>query len=91
MLGHLLTGDGISTNPKKVRVRKEWPVPENESQLKAFLGTAGYYREFVPNYAHITTPLHSASQTGEHFGLTAECEEAFLNAIFSNFNINQLM
>lgn len=36
-------------------------MPENESQLKAFLETAGYYREFVPNYADIAAPLHSAS------------------------------
>ena len=54
-------------------------MPENESQLKAFMGTAGYYREFVPNYADIAAPLHSASQKGERFRWTAECEEAFLN------------
>ena len=33
-------GNGISTDPEKVRVIKEWPAPEDESQLKAFLGTA---------------------------------------------------
>lgn len=42
-------------------------MPENESQLKAFLETAGYYREFVPNYADIAAPLHSTSQKGERF------------------------
>ena len=40
---------GISTDPEKVRVIMEWPVPGYEGQLKVFLGTAGYYREFVPN------------------------------------------
>ena len=77
VLDHVVTCDGISTDPEKVRVIKEWPVPENESQLKAFLGTAGYYREFVPNYAHIASPLHSASQKGDRFRWSAECEEAF--------------
>ena len=71
--------DGISSDPEKVRVIKEWPVPENESHLKAFLGTAGYYCEFVRNYADIAASLHSASQKGERFRWTAECEEAFLN------------
>ena len=79
VLGHVVTRDGISTDSEKVRVIKEWPVPENESQLRAFLGTAGYYRGFVPNYADIAAPLHSASQKGERFRWTAECEEAFRN------------
>ena len=79
VLGHVVTRDGISTDPEKVKVIREWPVPENESQLKAFMGTAGYYREFVPNYADIAAPLHSASQKGERFRWTAECEETSLN------------
>ena len=37
VLSHVVTQDGISTDPEKVRVIKEWPVPEDESQLKAFL------------------------------------------------------
>ena len=51
-------------------------MPEDESQLKAFLGTASYYRQFVPNYAAIVA-LHSASQKGERFRWTVQCEEAF--------------
>ena len=49
VLGHVVSGEGISTDPEKITVIKEWPVPADESQLKAFLGTAGYYRQFVPN------------------------------------------
>ena len=77
VLGHVVTRDGISTDPAKVRVIKEWPVPEDESQLKAFWGTASYYRQFVPNYAAIAAPLHSASSKGECFRWTVQCEEAF--------------
>ena len=57
LFGLVVTQDGISTDVEKVRVIKEWPVPEDESQLKAFLGTASYYRQFVPNYAAIVDPL----------------------------------
>ena len=77
VLSHVMTRDGISTDPEKVRVIKEWPVPEDESQLKAFLRTASYYRQFVPNYATIAAPLHRASQKGERFRWTVQCEEAF--------------
>ena len=77
--GHVVTRDGISTDPEKVKVIKEWPVSEDESQLKAFLGTARYYRQFVPNYAAIAAPLHSASTKGKRFRWTVECEEAFAN------------
>ena len=47
VLGHVVSRDGISTDPEKVRIMKEWPVPANATQLKTFLGTAGYYRQFV--------------------------------------------
>ena len=79
VLGHVVSGKGISTDPEKMRVIKEWPVPADESQLRAFLGTAGYYRQFVPNYAHIASPLHRACQKGDRFRWTAECTEAFLH------------
>ena len=54
--------------------------------MKAFLGTASYYRQFVPNYADIAAPLHSASQKGECFRWTAQCEEAFLNIMWKLIN-----
>ena len=79
VLGHVVSGKGISTDREEIRVIKEWPVPADESQLRAFLGTAGYYRQFVPNYAHIASPLHRACQKGDRFRWTAECKEAFLH------------
>ena len=77
VLGHVVSREAISTDPEKIRVLNEWPEPVDESQLRAFLGTAGYYRQFVPNYAHIASPLHRACQKGDSFRCTAECEEAF--------------
>ena len=57
VLGHVVSHDGISTAPKKVKIVREWPIPPNISQLRSFLGTLGYYRHFVPKFAEITTPL----------------------------------
>ena len=77
MLGHVVTRDGISTDPEKVSIIKEWPIPANATQLKAFLGTAGYYHQFVLNYAQLACPLYRAEQKGNNLTWTAECEEAF--------------
>ena len=60
VLHHMVTQEGISTDPQKVYIIKEWPIPANATQLKAFLGTAGYYYQFVPNYAQIACPLYRA-------------------------------
>ena len=60
VLGHVVRQRGISTYPEKVYIIKEWPIPANVTQLKAFLGTASYYRQFVPNYAQIACPLYRA-------------------------------
>ena len=68
---------GMSKDPEKVRIINEWPVPANATQLKAFLGTADYYRQFIPYYAQIACPLYRAEQKGDNLTWTAECEEAF--------------
>ena len=49
---------------REIKSHKEWPVPVDEGQLRAFLWTAGYYREFVPTYAHIASPLHRSCKKG---------------------------
>ncbi|KAL9952832.1 hypothetical protein ACROYT_G040145 [Oculina patagonica] len=79
VLGHVVTQDGISTDPEKIRVVKEWPVPSDPRQLKAFLGTAGHYRQFVPNYAQVARPLYRAEHKGDNFTWSAECQEVFLS------------
>ena len=75
LLGHVVSREGTSTDAEKVRIIKGMAAPVDESQLRAFLGTAGYYRQ----YAHIESPLPRACQNKNRFRWTAECEEAFLD------------
>ena len=58
-LGHLVSEDGISPDPEKVRAVQEWSRPVNEKQLRGFLGLAGYYRRFIQGFAKIASPLHA--------------------------------
>lgn len=77
-LGHIVTADGeIKMNPSKVQAVVEWPLPTNETELKGFLGTVGYYRRFIPKFAHISKPLTSQLKKGQMITHTKEFIESF--------------
>jgi len=57
-LGHVISVDGIQTDPEKVSAIRDWPVPENLDQLRTFLGFCGYYRKFVPAFSKLVKPLN---------------------------------
>ena len=46
-LGHVVSGDGVMHDPSKVKAITEWRVPKNATEVRNFLGLAGYYRRFV--------------------------------------------
>ena len=57
-LGHIVSADGISTDPAKIQCVKEWPVPQSLEQLQSFLGFVGYYRRFIKDFSKISRPLY---------------------------------
>jgi hypothetical protein len=56
-LGYVIT-QGVATNPAKVEAINNWPIPKNVTQLRGFLGLAGYYRRFIQGYGLMCRPLH---------------------------------
>jgi len=51
-VGFRVNKQGIHTEKKKVRAVQDWPTPRTPMELRSFLGLAGYYRKFVPKFAH---------------------------------------
>lgn len=56
-IGHIISADGIATDPSKVEAVTKWPQPADLKSLRSFLGFCGYYRRFVANYSSIVKPL----------------------------------
>ncbi len=57
-LGHIVSVDGVETDPDKIEVVKSWPVPKSVSDVKRFLGFVGYYGRFINHFSCIARPLH---------------------------------
>ena len=57
-LGHIVSKDGVGTDPKKIQVILDWPVPQTVYDVRSFLGFTNYYRKFMFHYSQIAKPLN---------------------------------
>lgn len=57
-LGHVVSHEGVKTDPDKIAAVKTWPVPTNLKELKSFLGFIGYYRRFIKDFSRKIKPLN---------------------------------
>jgi hypothetical protein len=76
-LGHIVSSQGVATDPSKIESIKDWPQPLNVKDLRSFLGMVGYYRRFVPQFGLICKPLTNLLKKGNLFVWTSETEAAF--------------
>jgi len=76
-LGHIISGSGVSTDPKKIKTIVEWPTPKSVKDVQRFIGLCNYYRRFVKNFSAIAKPLHSLTKKGIKFVWSPDCETAF--------------
>ncbi|NBJ95683.1 reverse transcriptase family protein, partial [Parablautia muri] len=76
-LGHVISAEGISVDPTKIRAVKDWPQPRNVSEVRSFLGLAGYYRKFIKGFSILAKPLTSLTKKDLKYSWTETCEESF--------------
>jgi transposase InsO family protein/predicted aspartyl protease len=76
-LGHLISQDGIHTDPKKIEAVWNWPTPVCVKDVRSFVGMASYYRRFVKDFAKVAAPLHAIARKNQKFQWTDEAQKSF--------------
>ncbi|GFY19212.1 retrovirus-related Pol polyprotein from transposon 17.6 [Trichonephila clavipes] len=76
-LGHIISAEGVQTEPDKISAVKDWNCPTNVHQLRSFLGLCTYYRKFVKNFSTIARPLHKLTEAKQKFIWTVDFNNAF--------------
>ena len=72
-----MSKDGIQVDPKKIEAVIDWPRPTTVTEVRSFLGLAGYYMRFVKDFSKIAAPLTRLTQKNIEFNWTDRCEDAF--------------
>ena len=76
-LGHVVSSEGIKVDPAKIEAVVNWERPKTPTEVRSFLGLAGYYRRFVKDFAKLATPLTKLTRKNEKFEWTEKCETSF--------------
>jgi hypothetical protein len=76
-LGHIISKDGIAVDPEKIEVIREWSAPKNVTEVRSFMGLAGYYMIFIEGFSKIAHPITSLQKKGVKFQWTLDCEKSF--------------
>ncbi|GJR91646.1 putative reverse transcriptase domain-containing protein [Tanacetum coccineum] len=76
-LGHVINGNGIHVDPSKIEAVKNWKAPRTPTEVRSFLGLAGYYRRFIENFSKIAKSLTILTQKCKTFDWGEEQELAF--------------
>jgi hypothetical protein len=76
-LGHTISQDRIAVDPEKVQEVMDWKPPTTVRHIRSFLGLAGYYRRFIPDFSRIAKPMTQLLKKGVKFDWSQKCDDAF--------------
>lgn len=77
-LGHVITQNGVSTDPGKVSAVLEMKVPGNLKHLRTFLQTCSWFRKFIPNFSKVAEPLTRLTRKSQVWSWGSEQTQAFI-------------
>ncbi|XP_028802073.1 uncharacterized protein LOC114757247 [Neltuma alba] len=76
-LGHVIAQDGVAVDPSKVEAVLNWEQPKTVTEIRSFLGLAGYYRRFIKDFSRIAQPLTKLTRMNQQFVWDDKCEASF--------------
>ncbi|GJT13964.1 putative reverse transcriptase domain-containing protein [Tanacetum coccineum] len=76
-LGHMIDNSGVHVDPAKIKAIKNWAAPTTPTEVRQFLGLAGYYRRFIKEFSLISKPLTKLTQKNKPYMWGNDKEEAF--------------
>lgn len=76
-LGHVVSANGVSVDPQKVEAVVNWERPTSATEVRSFLGLAGYYRRFVEDFSRLALPLTTLTRKNVKYEWSNKCEQSF--------------
>ncbi|GJY40376.1 putative reverse transcriptase domain-containing protein [Tanacetum coccineum] len=76
-LGHVIDSEGIHVDPAKIEAIKDWASPKTPTEIRQFLGLAGYYRRFIEGFSKIARPMTKLTQKSMKFEWGEKAKAAF--------------
>ena len=76
-LGHVISAEGVSVDPQKIEAIVNWKPSTNVTEIRSFLGLAGYYRKFVEGFSKLAAPLTKLTRKEEKFVWSEACQQSF--------------
>ncbi len=77
VLGHYISSQGITVDPAKIQIIVDLPIPQNQREVRSFLGYASYYRRFIEHFSKIDLPLFKLLSKDVLFSWNENCQHAF--------------
>ena len=76
-LGHTVSQEGIAVDPAKIQAIVQWEQPTTPTEVRSFLGLAGYYRKFIEGFSKLASPLTKLTRKDQQFTWDEKCERSF--------------
>nr|ABC94893.1 polyprotein [Oryza australiensis] len=76
-LGHVVSAGGVAVDPAKVEAVMEWKAPKSVTEVRSFLGLAGYYRRFIEGFSTVARPMTQLLKKEKKFEWNEKCQKAF--------------